>query len=49
MAAKKQMAVDEDIHEWLTAQKLCKGESLSDALRRLLKDKMMEKSNDPHK
>ncbi len=49
MAAKKQMAVDEDIHDWLKAQKLCKGESLSDVLRRLLKEKMMEKSNDPNK
>jgi negative regulator of replication initiation len=43
MTAKKQMAVDEDIHGWLTAQKLCKGESLSEVLRRLLKEKMERK------
>lgn len=44
MTAKKQMAVDEDIHGWLDSQKLCKGESYSNVLRRLLKEKMEEKS-----
>jgi len=40
MTAKKQMAVDEDIHDWLETQKLCKKEPFTDVLRRKLHEQM---------